>query len=666
MKLTKLFLLFCIALLFASCGATRSLRQAEQSYARGEYFDAARHYKTAYTRTPPKDRRQRGILAYKQGDCYRRINYTVKAKAAYMNAVRYRYPDTICHFYLAEMLRKNGEYAASIPYYNNYLAYARSLLDKKECKDSLAHIGLTSSILAQQWKKNPTRYQVKRVPILVSRRSDYSPMYAGDDPDVLYFTSTRNEAKGTDLNCITGMKSSDIFIARRNEKKQWQKPEPLASEVNSEFEDGACSFSADGKTMYFTRCRTLPDAPAYAEIYTSQRAGAEWGTPQKCVIINDTLSSVAHPAMSPAGDYLYFVSDMPGGHGGLDLWRINITRDGFGYVDNLGPDINTPGDEMFPTFAPDGTLYFSSTGHPGMGGLDIFRATTDSLTGRWHIENLQSPVNSQSDDFGMTFEPGAPNRGFFSSNRGDARGWDHIYTFELPEVHHLLRGLVYDKEGGVLPDALVTLVGDDGTYLKINVKKDGTFTQELAPGRRYALLASCRGYLNNKEELATENINQDRRYDLEFPLSSITRPVLIENIFYEFDRADLTPQSAVALDELIQLLNDNPNVTIELAAHCDYKGNDDYNLRLSQRRAESVVRYLIKGGIASERLTPKGYGEQQPKTATNFTLKAAPFLKEGDVLTEEFIKNLPPEQQEICNAINRRTEFKVLRTTYVK
>lgn len=244
------------------------------------------------------------------------------------------------------------------------------------------------------------------------------------------------------------------------------------------------------------------------------------------------------------------------------------------------------------------------------------------------------------------------------------RGWDHIYSFELPEVHHILKGLVYDKEGDVLSDALVTLVGEDGTYMKINVKKDGTFTQELTPGCRYALLASCRGYLNDKEELMTEDVNEDRHYELEFPLSSITRPVLIENIFYEFDRADLTPESTVALDELIQLLNDNPNVTIELSAHCDYKGNDDYNLRLSQRRAESVVRYLIKGGIDSQRLTPKGYGEQQPKTVTNFTLKSAPFLKVGDVLTEEFIKNLPLEQQEICNAINRRTEFKVLRTTY--
>ncbi|WP_291530060.1 OmpA family protein [Bacteroides sp. UBA939] len=701
-----LFILLSASLFLTSCGTGRILRQAEQSYARGEYFDAANHYKKAYTRTSPKDRQQRGLLAYKQGDCYRRINYTLKAKAAYMNAIRYRYPDTISHFYLAEMLRKNGEYAAAIPYYENYLAYARNLSslqnlsssqtlsssqnspssqplpssqnspssqplpssqkpsDKKDRKDSLAHTGLISSRLAQEWKKHPTRHIVKRVPVLVSRRSDYSPMYAGTDADILYFTSTRNEAKGTDLNAITGMKSADIFYSKRNEKKQWQKPEPLASEVNSEFEEGACSFSADGKTMYFTRCRTHPEAPVYAEIYVSQRSGAEWGAPQKCAILNDTLSSVAHPAISPAGDYLYFVSDMPGGQGGLDLWRINITRDGFGYVDNLGPDINTPGDEMFPAFAPDGTLYFSSNAHPGMGGLDIFRAAFNASTRRWRVENLQSPVNSQGDDFGMTFEPGAPNRGFFSSNRGDARGWDHIFSFELPEAHHILKGLVYDKEGDVLSDALVTLAGDDGTYLKINVKKDGTFTQELKPGHRYVLLASCRGYLNDKEELATDSVHEDRRYELEFPLASITRPVLIENIFYEFNKADLTSESTVALDELIQLLNNNPNVTIELSAHCDYKGNDDYNLRLSQRRAESVVRYLIKGGIEPERLTPKGYGEQQPKTATKFTVKTAPFLKESDVLTEEFIKNLPPEQQEICNAINRRTEFRVVRLNY--
>ena len=170
--------------------------------------------------------------------------------------------------------------------------------------------------------------------------------------------------------------------------------------------------------------------------------------------------------------------------------------------------------------------------------------------------------------------------------------------------------------------------------------------------------------MNGKQELITDTAQVDRSYEVEFPLASITRPVLIENIFYEFDRADLTPASATALDELIRLLNDNPNVTIELAAHCDYKGNDAYNERLSQRRAESVVRYLIKGGISTDRLTAKGYGESKPKVVNKSVMKSAPFLKEGNVLTEEFIKTLTPEQQEICNAINRRTEFQVLRTTY--
>ena len=645
-------LLFAFAL--TSCGVNQTLKKAEQSYARGEYFDAASHYKKAYSRLKPKERTRRGEVAYQLAECYRLINYTVRAKGAYMNAIRYKYPDSLSYFYLAEMLRKNGEYKVAAQQYQLYLA--------SEPGHALALNGLKSCELAQEWKANPTRHAVKRATVFTSRRSDYSPMYAGTDPDILYFTSTRNEAKGNDLNGITGMKSSDIFQSKRDDKGQWQKPVPLDSEVNSEFEDGACSFSPDGKTMYFTRCRTSSEMAVYAEIYSSQRTGANWATPQKCAIVNDSLSSVAHPAVSPGGDYLYFVSDMPGGYGGLDIWRINITRDGFGFVDNLGAEINTPGDEMFPAFAPDSTLYFSSNGHPGMGGLDIFKAIPHT-GGKWAVENMKSPINSNGDDFGLAFEPGHQH-GFFSSNRGDARGWDHLYTFELPEVTYTLTGWVYDKEGDPLPESLVTVVGDDGTYWKLNVRTDGSFTQRVSQDVRYVMLASCKGYLNYKQELATDTVQVNRDYELEFPLSSITRPVLIENIFYEFDRADLTPESTESLKELIQLLNDNPYVTIELAAHCDYFGNDDYNLRLSQRRAESVVRYLVAGGISQDRLTAKGYGEEQPKVATRFTLKTAPFLKEGDVLTEDFIKNLPPEEQEICNAINRRTEFRVLRTTF--
>lgn len=653
-KLCHILLCTVSAVLLFSCGAGKSLKKAEQSYALGEYYDAAKNYKKAYSKTPPKQRKDRGVIAYKMGDCYQRINYTLRARGAYMNAVRYKYQDSAVFLRLADMHLKNGDYKNAAKNYEIYLSYKPD--------DRLAQNGIKSCELGPKWKKSPTRHIVKRFPLFNSRRTEYSPMYAGDDHDQIYLTSTRDAAKGNDLNGITGMKSADIFMAKKNEKKQWESPEVLESEVNSEFEDGACSFTADGKTMYFTRCRKDGKAPVYAEIFVSQRTGANWGTPQKCEIIKDSLSSVAHPAISPDGTWLYFVSDMPGGEGGLDIWRVPVSNAGFGAVENLGSDINTPGDEMFPTFRPNGMLYFSSNGHPGMGGLDLFRATQDEK-GKWKILNLKSPMNSSADDFGMTFE-GEHYRGFFSSNRGDARGWDHLFSFEVPEAKYTVTGWVYDKEAYELPEATVNIVGKDGTNEKVNVKKDGSFTQTLKRGMSYVMMASCRGYLNFKQELVTDTIEQDKEYTLQFPLSSVTRPVLIENIFYEFDKATLTAESTQALDELIKLLNDNPHVTIELSSHCDYKGNDAYNERLSQRRAESVVNYLIDGGIDPERLIAKGYGESKPKLIRKRLAEKLKFVKDGDILTEEFITQLPEDQQEICNAINRRTEFTVLRTTY--
>lgn len=643
-----------LVLMLSACGAGKSLKKAEQSYALGEYFDAASWYKKAYAKTPPKEREQRGIIAYKMGDCYDRINYTLRARGAYMNAVRYKYQDSIVFLRLAKMHHKNGDYKNAAKNYELYLSY--------DPGNVLAANGLESCELAPVWKKNPTRHIVKRFKIFNSRKGEYAPVYGGEEFDQLYLTSTRDEAQGNDLNGITGMKSADIFMAKKNEEKQWEEPVVLESQVNSEFEDGACCFTPDGKTMYFTRCRKDGTAPVYAEIYVSQRTGANWAAPQKCEIIKDSLSSVAHPAVSPDGAWLYFVSDMPGGEGGLDIWRAPITGTEIGAVENLGKEINTPGNEMFPTFRSNGYLYFSSDGHPGMGGLDIFRARQQD-DGHWRILNLKSPMNSAADDFGMTFE-GENYRGFFSSNRGDARGWDHIYTFEVPVTKYTMTGWVYDKEAYELPDAVVSIVGKDGTNEKVNVKKDGSFTYNLKRGMSYVMMASCRGYLNYKQELVVDTTEQDQEYVLQFPLSSIARPVLIENIFYEFDKATLTPESTASLDELIKLLEDNPHVTIELSSHCDYKGNDAYNQRLSQRRAESVVNYLIKGGIEPARLIAKGYGESKPKLIRKRLAEQLGFVKEGDVLTEEFIRTLPEEQQEICNAINRRTEFTVLRTTY--
>lgn len=643
-----------VGLLLTSCGAENILRKADQSYALGEYNEAAALYKKAYSKTEAKDKAKRAERAFKTAECYRRINMNAKAMAAYRNAIRYNYPDSVMYKHMADLQLQKGEYKAAVQNYDIYLEYNPT--------DTTAINGKKACTTAPQWKKNPTRYIVKKETFFNSRRSEYSPVYGSEDFGQLFFTSTRDKALGEDKSLITGVKAPDIFFSTKDEKGKWQKPEPLEGEVNSEYEDGACAFTPDYKTMYFTRCLVDGEAPRSAQIYKSTRSDATWSAPTLCELANDTISSFAHPAVSPDGAWLYFVSDMSGGMGGLDIWRIAITGEEFGGVENLGAAINTQGNEMFPTFRPNGDLYFSSNGHHGMGGLDIYCATQDEEN-RWSITNLQAPVNSANDDFGMTFE-GELTRGYFSSNRGDARGWDHIYSFYLPETVHNLTGWVYEKDGYELTEGTVYLIGNDGTNEKLSVKTDGSFTKRITPGVSYVMLGSCKGFLNYKQELTADSTVEDREYVLQFPLSSITKPVLIENIFYKFDSAELTDSSTVALDELVRLLTDNPGTVIELGAHCDYKGRDEYNERLSQRRAESVVNYLISQGIEADRLVPKGYGESTPKTVTRRMAEKYTFMKEGDALTEEYILTLPEEQQEICNAENRRTEFRVLRTTY--
>lgn len=641
-------------LLLVSCSAETNVKKGDKFYAIGEYFEASAEYRKAYMRTKPKDRAKRGERAYKAADCFRRINYTARAIGSYQNAVRYNYPDSMIHFYLAEMLRKNGDYKKAIKSYETFLTYRPH--------DELAENGIQGCLMAAIWKKHPTLYSIRKEHVLNSRRSDYCPMLAGDDMDQLYLTSTRPQANGNELSGITGIKPGDLFMAKKDDKGRWQQPEQIESEVNSDYDEGACAFSPDGKTMYFTRCTHDPEYPRYAQIYTSTRSDASWSAPKLLEISKDTLSSYAHPTVSPDGEWLYFVSDMPGGLGGTDIWRIRIGENGMGGVDNLGAPINTPGNEMFPSFRPNGELYFSSDGHPGLGGLDLFKAKLDS-TGTWEVENLKMPMNSSGDDFGMTFD-GLHNRGFFCTNRGDGRGWDHIMSFECPEVLITVKGWVYEKDGYELPEALVYMVGNDGTNLKLSVKGDGSFTQEVHPNVDYVFLGTCKGYLNHKETLRPDTSSVSKEYTLQFELPSITAPVLVDNVFYAFDSAELTEASTLSLDSLTALMAENPHITIELSSHCDYRGNDEYNMRLSQRRAESVVNYLIAHGVSSDRLTPVGYGESRPKVIRRRLAERHPFLHENDTLTEAFIRKLPEEQQETCNALNRRTEFRVLRTTY--
>ena len=640
----------------ASCGADAYMKKGDQYLAIGEYFDAAEQYKKAYTNTPTKERTTRGQRAKKLAECYRRINFSQKAIAAYNNVIRYNQADSLTHLRLAQQLMKTGNYRQAE---KAFAIAADSLPQSKIVKN-----GLLSAKNATQWKKEGSAYTVKREIVFASRRADYSPMLAGDDNDRLYFTSTRPSTKGDELSGITGTKTADIFFSQKDEKGKWTKPQNIDTELNSDYDEGACSFSPDGRTMYLTQCKSDPSYPRYATICTSQRNDASWGKSTELTISKDTLSSFAHPAVSPDGQWLYFSSDMPGGYGGLDIWKIRLGKDGVeGGVENLGNKINTEGDEMFPTFRPNGDLYFSSNGHPGMGGLDIFIAKTDTMGNGYVIEHPGYPLNSEADDFGMTFE-GLKNQGYFSSNRGDARGWDHIFSFYNPEIVQTVTGWVYEKDGYELPAALVYMVGNDGTNLKLNVKGDGSFTQQIKPNVDYVFLGTCKGYLNHQQQLRVEPASESCDTVLQFPLASIMAPVLIDNIFYDFDRATLRPESKTSLDELVKLLNENPNITIELSAHCDYKGSAAYNKQLSQRRAESVVNYLIEKGIARERLTPVGYGKEKPKTIKKKVAERYEFLKADDVLSEEFIRQLKPEEQEICNQLNRRTDFRVLRTTY--
>lgn len=651
------YIIVCLLLTAVAAGCrTPKLSEADAQFQRGEYYDASVTYKKVYNKLRKKEERpQRGEVAFKMGRCYRLLNMSARASSAFQNALRYEYPDSTTHFMLAQALHADGKYSAALRSYDKYLEFCPD--------DSLAINCAEGCRTAQEIRARGSRYVVKQAKLFNSRRADFCPMYLGADCDQIYYTSTTEKATGDKKSEITGMKNADVFFSKKNEKGEWERPEPVEGELNTEFDEGIVAFSPDAQTMYLTKARRELNAPTSVEIYTSTRSDAKWSAPVKFEITADTLSTFGHPAVSPDGEYLYFVSDMPGGYGGKDIWRISL-KERQGSLVNLGPDINTEGNDDFPYVRSDGSLYFSSDGHPGMGGLDIFRATAvgDPADLRWKVENMGFPINSAGDDFGITFGKGED--GFFSSNRGDARGYDHIYSFEYDPVRITIEGLVMDKDEEPVKNAIIRIVGNDGSNQKEVARDDGSFSFALQRGVKYVMLAGAKGYLNQKQEFASDSTMEDANYWVEFILPSISKPSVVENIFYDYDKADLRPESKTALNELIAVLHDNPNVTIEMASHTDRWGSDAYNINLSERRAKSVVDYLVENGISRDRLQPHGYGKSRPKTVTKRIARLYPQFKEGDILTEEFIKTLSEEDQQAADQINRRTEFSVLSLTY--
>lgn len=674
MRYRNLLYILCVSVViagFSSCSVSARVKRADKKYNIGEYYQAAEMYKQVYRHINSKDKAMRAHVAFNQGECYRILNNS-KATSAYKNAIRYHHPDSIVYLHYAQVLHYQGKYKDAIKQYDIYL--------EAHPKDYVASAGKYACLKMEEWKKQSSRYKVAPAKEFNAKRSsNFSPAFIGEDADALVFTSNRQEQKSSTktkvrASSVTGMPAFNLYSARKNAAGKWEEIE-LCEGLYKETEEedgemqkqattaelGAACLSADGKTMYFTYSKPINGQDLGAKIYVSQRASGEWGEAQEVKLFKDSSITVGHPTLCATGDTMYFVSDTPGGFGGKDIYMAISNGSEWDDIRNLGPTINTNDDELFPYIRQDGRLYFSSKGHPGYGGLDLFYAIPQDTT--WTIFNMGMPFNSTGDDFGITFAS-EKEEGFFSSNRGQKKGYDLIYSFILPEMELLVEGTITNTDGEHLSDASLRLIGNDGTNIKTQIRRDGTYRLKLQKDTRYAMLATSRGYLNMKHIFTTEGLTDSHTYKQDFNLSPISKPVKMGNIFFKFGSWELTPDSEDGLNALVKLLNDNPNITIEMAAHTDMIGNNTANQELSLKRAQSVVNYLIKAGVEKERLTPVGYGEEKPVVVDDLLHKQYPYLPKDQALDEVFITTLSADKQEVCNSLNRRTEFRVLKTTY--
>lgn len=657
----KLYHICCCLLLLASVLSCKSIKigDAEKAEHNGEYHKAANYYNILYKRTRKDKREQRAYLAWHAAENYSRLGQTNKALSSYQSALRYRYPDSLLYLRIANSFHGLGRYKDAQKYYAQFaLAHPqdpRRILGEEGCR--IATSGQKTAI-----------YSIRKSPLLNSPRGDFSATYAPDG-SAIYFSSSRSKDPSISPSDITGLNPNNIYYTKRDNKGKYSKADSLPGGVNTDQDEGTPALSSDGKTLYYTYAEQNELYSRTAKIYSSKASGdGGWSSGTAVELWSDSLRMAAHPAPSPDGKWLYFVSEGGSSRGGKDLYRAAITQEGFGFPENLGTDINTIGDELFPYMATDSTLYFASNGHPGLGGLDIFCATLDSV-GHWDVTHLAPPINSSADDFGFVFDPTERSSddpiaesGLFSSTRNDALARPHLYEFYRPAIRLYIEGYVYDREGEPIPQAELRIVGDKGPVGKglVYTKDDGSYRIAVEGASEYVMLAGASSFLNRYARIQTDTARQDEVYYVDFYLASRLTPEALKDIFYDFDKASLRPESKKSLDELIEILNDNPDISIRLTSHADRKGSDAYNLDLSDRRAKSVCDYLVSKGIDSTRLYPIGCGKQRPRSISKGLAKTYDFLPEGTILTDSLIQSLSSDRQQIADQLNRRTEFSVI------
>ncbi len=633
----------------------RLAEEADMAYQKGFYFNAIELYKKAYT--VEKKASTKAELIYKVAESYRLLGDAAQAQVWYEKANKAQLEDPTGYFWIGEMLKQQGKYAEAIAAYNKY--------KEKRPNDMRAEAGISACQMAQKWKDDPTRYTVDPEVLLNTAQYDFTPAFADKKNETVVYTSTREASTGAETDQIVGEAFSDLFTSTRDRLGKWSEPVKLPITINTEGNEGAPIFNDKRTLLYFTRCPMEKKKVYGCDIYMSKKVGAEFSEPVKLELKpagskDDTLT-VGHPALASTDDMLLFSSNMKGsGHvGGKDLYYVKLNAEGMpaGAPVNLGPEINTAKDDMFPFLRFDGSLYFSSSGHPGMGGMDIYRAEK-SGDGKWGlVENMKFPLNSAADDFGIAFD-GENDRGFFTSNRPGGKGQDDIWRFYMPDMVFALQGVAYDKmTNQPLANAKISVVGTNGSNFSAMTDENGGFNfaengkdRYIKENTSYSILAEKEGYLVVKDQVTTVGLAESTTFVKEYFLQPATSDIVIKlpEVQYDLGKFDLRPEGKDSLETLYQTLIDNPTIIIELSAHTDSRDSDARNQILSQNRAQSCVNYLVTKGIDPARMVPKGYGESKLR------------------ISDAQIKAMKTkEEQEAAHQQNRRTEFRVLSYDYV-
>lgn len=663
-----LIFIFLLSFSFDISAQTKKSASADQAFDRLQYQVALVRYKKAYSRSKG-NKAERNRITFRMGECARLMNDYKRALPFYKRLISNKYDreEPLVLLYYADALRATGKYDEAL---EQYQAYSEKMPD-----DPRGQLGQESCALAKEWAAEDIKLKAINEKKLNSKDDEFSPSFSETDGNSIIFTSTREGTKGKKKDEWTGKSFSDLFTVKKDRKGVWSVPVSIELEggINTEANEGQASFDSKFTRMYFTRCPNAPGKTNGCQIYVTKRSARSFGEPEMLELSKDSTVAIGHPAVTPDESMIVFSSNRNGGAGGRDLWMAVKGKSGgkFTAPKNLGELINTPGDEVFPFLRGDSVLYFSSNGHPGMGGLDLFKCVKDE-EGNWTAPvNMKPPFNSNFDDFGITFAPNGDNEGYFSSNRTGGKGGDDIYSFVIPPLLFTISGTIKDDQSLlVIPDASVKLVGSDGSSFVTKSDEKGfyTFTNEqVKKNTTYEITVNADKYFNEKALETTVGLTFNKDLIKNFRLKPLPeKPIVLPDILYDLAKWDLKPQYQDSLQGLIETLDINPTIVVELASHTDSRDIDERNDILSQKRAESVVNYLIERGIDADRLVAKGYGERVPRTILKDVTKEGFTFAAGSVLNESYINSLPNEKvKEAAHQMNRRTEFSIIRKDYV-